>query len=898
MDSSDPRPDPEALLRRLAAERERETRTRFKIYFGFAPGVGKTFSMLEAARRLVSRGTDVVVGAVETHGRTETAALVDGLEVLPRATLSYRGKQLEEFDLDAAIRRKPAVLLLDELAHTNVAGSRHQKRWQDVLELLDNGVEVHTTLNVQHVESLNDVVAQITHVEVRETVPDAVLDRADEIELVDISPEELLARLDRGKVYLPDQAARAAKHFFRRGNLLALRELALRRTAERVDADVRAYREEQGVEAAWPASERILVMVGPAPASARLVRATRRLAAGLRAPWIAAYVDATNLPPLSDANRARLAANLKLAEALGANLVRLTGSKVSEAILEYARKHHVTKIILGKPTHSRLRDFLRGSVLDEVVRGSGDIDVHVLSGLETSNGEPVQAAAPPAKPRDTRGYASAGLLVVATLLVALGIERLAPIPDVEMLFLLAVMLSSRFGRGPSILAAALSVAAYDFFFVPPRHTFIVADTRYFLTFAMMFGIGLLLSTLMLRVRQNEAEARLREADTRALYSLSRSLGGQRDARDIATTAARETALVFGGLVAIHSRDERGALARTAIHPPDSTLDPSEATVAAWAFEYGRAAGLGTETLPGATALHVPLRGASAPVAVLSLVPEPRAPLSLEQRSLIDAFARHIALALERAVFAEQARQATILAKAEEMRSSLLSSVSHDLRTPLAGITGAATTLRDEPELASTTRAELLGSICTEAERLERLVANLLDMTRLDSGEVRLRREWLPIEEPIGSALVRLEKKLAGRRVTTRIGADVPLVSADATLLEQLFFNLLENAAEHTPDETELTIEASQTGDKTVIEVSDRGPGIPVGAEARIFERFFRTDHSRRGVGLGLAICKAIATVHGGTLVAANRPGGGATFTLTLPSADSPPPPLPASSEPS
>ncbi len=884
----DGRPDPEQLLRRLAADEQKKARTKLKIFFGFAPGVGKTYAMLDAAKRLAEQGVDVVVGAVETHGRSDTAQKAVGLEVLPRKKLSYRGKELEELDLDGAIARRPTILLVDELAHTNVPGSRHDKRWQDVLELLDAGIEVFTTLNVQHVDSLNDVIAQITGVQVRETVPDAVLDRADEIELVDVSPEELLARLSAGKVYLAEQATRAASHFFKRGNLLALRELALRRTAERVDTDVVAYRQDHGVEATWPAGERILVMVGPAPASARLVRAARRIAAGVRAPWVAAYVD-SSVAPLSEDVRGRLESHLKLAEGLGATVVRLTGSKVSGAILDYARKHNVTRIVLGKPTHARVRDLFRGSLLDEVVRGSGDIEVHVISGLSDA----APAASGPAQPEASAGgagYAMATALIVSTTAATYALELALDLPDAEMLFLLAVMVSSRFGRGPSLLAAALAVAAFDFFFVEPRFTFAVADARYMLTFAMLFGVGVVLSTLMLRVRRQEADAVRREERTRALFALSRDLGGARDLDEIAAYGARHAADAFGGEVHVLLPDARGALASLASLPDGAALESGDLSVAAWTLERGQPAGAGTETLPGAKVVCFPLAASGRPVGVLALALPSSAALTAEQRAFVGTLGRQIALAVERAKLAEEARHAALTAKTEELRSALLSSVSHDLRTPLAAITGAATTLRDDPALATATRAELTASICDEAERLERLLSNLLDMTRLESGELTLKREWLPIEEPIGGALVRLEKKLGLRTVTTTIAGEVPLLHGDPVLMEQLLYNLLENATKYTPPDSPIEIRARAEEDRLIVEIADRGPGLRPGDEERVFERFYRGNaREGAGVGLGLPICRAIATVHGGTLTAANREGGGAVFTLCVPRGESPPP---------
>lgn len=840
--------------------------------------------MLQVARDLVSdHHLDVVVGVVEDHKRSETAKMVLGLELLRRRKIEYRGRTLEEFDLDAALRRKPQLLLLDELAHTNVEGSRHPKRWQDVEELLSAGIDVFSTMNVQHVESLNDVVAQITHVQVRETVPDSVIDKADAVELVDIAPEELLARLKEGKVYLPDQAQRAAQHFFQRGNLLALRELALRRTAQHVDEDVREYREENGVASTWPAGERILVCVGPSPSSARLIRSAARMAAGLRCSWVAAYVEATTSRPMSEPDRERLEAHLRVAEALGATVTRFTGISVAEALLHYARKHNVTRLIIGKPTHSRLWDRVRGSLLDEVVRGSGDIDVHVIRGDAAIEGAP-RGASPQTRTPAWR-YGAAALLVGLTLAVSAMLRGLFNLPDLEMLFLLAVMVSAVwFGRGPSLLAAGLGVAFYDFFFVPPFHTFSVDDRRYFLTFAMMFGVGIVMSELAGRLRYQERDALSREERTAALYALTRELASTDDPHRIAEVASRHAAILFSANVVVVAPGADGELRPIGASPLGATLDAKDIGVAKWSFEHDALAGFGTETLPGASALCAPLRAREVPLGVLALIVENRQrELTLEQRAQLDVFCRQVAVALERARLAKEAEQASLRAKTEEMRSSLLSAVSHDLRTPLASITGAATSLRDDDALSAGTRDELVDSIVDQAERLERLVANLLDMTRLESGAIALRRDWVPLEEMIGSALTRLEKKLGERSVRVSIARDVPLLSVDPVLFEQVFVNLFENAEKYTPSDSPIEIVAKRDGDRVEIEVMDRGAGLAAGSEDRVFEKFFRgANVGGVGAGLGLSICKGIVEAHGGTLRAANRVGGGAVFYISIP----------------
>jgi two-component system sensor histidine kinase KdpD len=881
------RPDPDALLRRVNAETERALRVKLKIFFGFAPGVGKTYAMLESAQRLKEQGLDVVIGAVETHGRAETLALCEGLEILPRRKVVHRGSVLEEFDLERALARRPRVLLLDELAHTNAEGSRHNKRYQDVLDLLEAGIEVHTTLNVQHVESLNDVVAQVTSVRVRETVPDAILDRADEIELVDLPPEELLIRLREGKVYFPEQAARAATNFFKRGNLLALRELALRRTADRVDADVQAYREEHRIENVWAAGERILVCVGPSPASAQLVRSARRMSAGLRAPWLAVYVDRTAGAPLGQAATERLEANLKLAESLGATVVHLTGPEVAGALLDYARKHNVTRIILGKPTHSRLRDRLRGSLVDDVVRGSGGIDVHVISGDpgETTARTPQATAVEKSTRRKKqRGYAFA----VVAVLLASGVSALAQVvlatPDLVMLYLLAIMLVAVwFDLGSAILASALSVAAYDFLFVPPYYTFDVSDARHMLTFVMMFGVGVVISNLASRVRRQEQAARSREERTATLYALSRDLGAAVDESQVADVLARHAGSVFGTGVDVSVPRPEGSIRRLAT-AGEFELGPTEEGAVRWVLEHGRAAGRGTETLPGSRVTSVPLRVGESVRGVLSIAPRSERGLSLEELDFLDVFARQGALAMERAQLAEDAKSAALRVRSEEMRSTLLSAVSHDLRTPLAAITGAATALRDaSAPVLPAQQTELVDAICEEAERLERLVGNLLDMTRLEAGGIAPRREWVPLEELIGSALTRLEAKLQQHPVHVDLTSNLPLLSVDPVLFEQVFINLFENVAKYTPAGTPVEVHAQVLDGQVEIEVSDHGPGLPKGAEERVFEKFYRGHHvGVAGVGLGLPIARGIVEVHGGSIRVENRPGGGATFIIRMP----------------
>lgn len=880
MNERDDRPDPDALLAQVKAEEARASRARLKIFFGASPGVGKTFTMLEAARRAAAEGIDVVVGVVETHGRTETAALLAGLTVLPRRTIEHRGIQIEELDLDAAIARKPALILVDELAHTNAPGSRHVKRWQDVIDLLDAGIDVWSTLNVQHVESLGDVVQQITGVKVRETVPDAVLERADEIELVDLPPEELLERLAEGKVYIPEQASRAAQSFFSRGNLLALRELALRRTAERVDADVLAYRREHGIDMTWPTRDRILVCVGPSPGSEKLIRATKRMAEGLRAPWVAATVEVIGAAPHNAKDAERLEAHLRLTELLGGTVVRLRGPGVADALLAYARDHNVTRIVAGKPTHPRWRDRLRGSLLDELIRGSGPIEIHVIAPAETSAPPPTPALAG----ERPGGWPYVWSVAAIAFVTALGsvVAPYVTLADITMMYLIAIMVASLPGRGPSLLAASLAVAAFDFCFVPPRFTFAVSDVRHLLTFAVMFACGLAISTLTVRLRRQERDAIQRERRTAALLAFTREVASAADVTEVAVVAARHLEDGLDAAAGVLVPDEDGALFPAA---GLMALAGQDETVARWAFEHKRVAGHGTDTLPGARVLAIPLVDGERAVGVLALQRRKGAPLfDADQVHLLDALARQTTLALARVRFAGEAKEAALRARTEELRSSLLSAVSHDLRTPLAVITGAATSLRDDGDrLPPATRAELLESIVSDARRLERVLANLLQLTRVETG-LQPACEWVPADELVGAALTRLEDAIGDRAVEVDVEPDL-LLWIDPVLFEQVLINLIENALKHGAPP--FAVSVKRAGDRVSLEVGDRGGGLPA-ETARLFEKFVRAS-AAPGVGLGLAVVRAIAVAHGGEVTAENRAGGGAVFRVVIPRGPEPRP---------
>ena len=891
------RPDPDVLLARVNAAESRARRGRLTVFFGAAPGVGKTYAMLEAGRLEKESGRDVVIGVVETHGRYDTGALTLGHEILPRREVDHKGIKLTELDLDAALSRKPSLLLVDELAHENAPGSRHAKRFQDVDELLAAGIDVFTTLNVQHLESLNDVVAKITQVVVRETVPDSVFEAADDVRLLDLPIDELLERLRDGKVYAPGDAARAAKSFFQPGNLIALRELALRVTARRVDVDMRRYRTEHGIERTWPVAERWLVAVSASPASEALIRTARRLATEAHAEWIAAYVETPASLRLSARGRERASEHLRLATILGGETATLAGTSGPEEIVRFARSQNVTRILVGRPTHAAWRDRLRTPFLDALVREAADIDVHVITAEAREGRRPVaggEASAP-----ETRAGAfvgGAGTIGAATLFSLVVFGRTA-IADIAMVYVLGIVLVSlRWGFGPSMLAAVLAVLSFDYFFIPPYYTFAVADLSHVATFGVMFLVAGVISELTRRVRDQAAAARERELRTASLFALTRALTTAKSARDVAVAASEHLARVFDAKVVLLAEKD-GALDARSLADSGFELDEKERAAAEWVFKNGRPAGATTDTLPNARALYLPLdaspllasgRAASAALGIVGLAPNDQGRLArLDSRQHLEAFLGPIAGALERTRLAEKAQEALVRVESEELKNALLSSVSHDLRTPLAVITGTASTLLDGVDEEA--RVELTQGIVTEAERLNRLVRNLLDMTRLDAGAITVHKEWQPIEEAIGVALDRTHAVLGARKVTTDVGAD--LAPYDSLLLQQVLINLLENAAKYTPPGSEILVRTEARPGEIEIAILDRGPGLAPGEETRVFEKFHRGERGASrggGVGLGLTICKGIVTAHGGRIWAENRDGGGAAFHLTLPIEGEPP----------
>ena len=878
------RPDPDALLARVQAEEQQQQRGRLKLFLGYAAGVGKTFAMLEAAHQRFTEGVDVVVGYVETHGRAETEALVAGLETIPRLQLAYRGTFLPEMDLDAVVARHPRLVLVDELAHSNAPGSRHAKRYLDVEELLDAGIDVYTTLNVQHLESLNDVVAQITGVTVREKVPDRVIDEADEIELVDLPPQELVKRLKEGKVYVPDQASQAIQKFFRLGNLTALREVAMRRAAERVDTQMRAYMRTRAIRGPWPAADRLLVAVSPSPTSERLVHSTRRLASQLNAEWFAVYVETPEHGSLSPAARAQVTRYLQLAQNLGARIRSLPGTSVADSIVQYAHKHNVTKIIAGKSLRPRWSELLRGSIVDQIIRRSRDIDVYVI--IDPAPVPTTTTSVQQLRPHQPWWRYAAGVaLVLAVTLLAWFLHPVLSPTNLAMLYLLAVIMAAMFlGRGPAMLIAILSALAFDFLYIPPRFSFAVADVQYVLTFVGFFLVALIISTLIARV-QNQAAAALRgETQAVELYELSRDLATAVNLDDIIQIVLRHVGETFGREAAV-LLPHGGKLKPHALSPAFA-LEPNDLAVADWSFKHGQPAGRGTDTLGAARMRCLPLKTVRGVVGVLGVGPSAEnLHMTPDQRRLMEVFASQAALAIERAELAERERATQLVHETEKLQSALLNSISHELRTPLVAITGAFSSLEeDDGDLDQATRRLLIASGHEQAERLNHLVGNLLDMTRLEAGSQSVRFEPYDVEDIVGTTLERLSTRLQDRDVRVTIPGDLPQVSADLVLVVQALVNVLDNAIKYSPEGSPITITAALVANQVEIAVADRGAGVAQEDLGRIFDKFYRVHRPDNvsGTGLGLSISKGIVEAHGGRIWATSRPGIGTTVCFTLP----------------
>jgi two-component system sensor histidine kinase KdpD len=892
----DHRPSPEALLAEARRE-ERGRMGRLKIFVGAAPGVGKTYEMLEMARAKRKEGVEVVVGVVETHGRKETEALLDGFEILPRKPTVYVNRILDEFDIDAALRRRPALILVDELAHTNVPGSRHPKRYQDVEELLEAGIDVYTTVNIQHIESLNDIVAQITRVRVREIVPDSIIERADAIKLVDLTPDELIQRLKEGKVYIPAQAERALKHYFSPANLTALRELALRRTAERVDEQLLEQMQARAIPGPWAAGERILVCVSEDPRAAGLVRHTKRLADRLHAPWTALFVETARSLQLREEERDRIAAVLRLAARLDAEPVTVPAKarRIADDVLAYAQKHNVTHIIVGKSTRSRWFEIVNGSVVHDLVRRAGNISVHVIAGEELgeqSAPRPV-VAADASQAFDPGPYAIALAAVAAALGVSLALRPFLRVENVDLFFLTAIVgVAVRYGLWPSLAASIAASLCYNFFFMEPVYTFTITDPTNVAAFVLFTSLAILVSNLAGRGRTQTVTALQRVRSIESLYAFSRKLASAGTLDDVLWATAHQIAAMLKVRVVLLLPDN-GSIAVRSGFPPEDRLDAADLAAAKWAWEQSRPAGRDSDALPGAKWLFLPMRTGRGPIGIVGICrDEPGPLLRSEQRRLLDALADQGALAIERVHLVGDIERVRREAEADRLRSALLTSISHDLKTPLAAVLGAAGALRDLPKsLDDAAKADLLATIIDESERLNRFIANLLDMTKLESGAVAPHVAPHDVGEIVGSALERAGKILAKHRVEMAIGPDLPMIAVDPVLFEQVLFNLLDNAAKYAPAGTIVSIQGWHEDDAVKLQVLDEGDGVPEADLERIFDKFHRAqkgDHVRAGTGLGLSISRGFVEAMHGTITAANRiDRSGAVFTITLPIGQSP-----------
>jgi two-component system sensor histidine kinase KdpD len=878
---SDRRPSPDALL----ALGGKQGHGKLKIFLGAAPGVGKTFEMLTVAQGKRREHIDVVVGIVETHGRAETLALLDGLEVVPRREVEYRGRMVDEMDLDAVLARRPALVLVDELAHTNAEGSRHPKRYLDVQELLSAGIDVYTTLNIQHLESLNDVVAGITRIRVRETVPDSIIDQADEIEVIDLTPQDLIQRLKDGKVYLPAQATRAAKHYFQPGNLAALRELALRRTAQRVDDQMVDYMRSHAISGPWGASDRVLVLIDGAPDSIALVRHARRIADNLRGPWTAIHIEGGGWREL--ARQPAITEALRLAERLGGDTVTVPGNDMAAAVVEYARSHNFTHIIVPSPKNAGWTGMFVGSTAHRIIGRAGGIHVHVLAEERPQDLKGGAAGRPFALPT-LSGSAVSALIVAASVGLAMLLREMMGLTSVALILLMGVLASAvAYGLGASLLACLLSVLAYNFFFLPPLYTFTISNPENILTLGVFAGVAVVASNLTARMRTQTVTAQERARTTEELYRFSRKLAGAVSLDDVLWATVHQVALMLSVRVVLLLPGEEGLTVQAGF-PPDDLLDAADLAAAKWAWQHNKPAGRGADTLPGGKRLFLPMQTGRGPIGIFGIDrDEPGVMLTPDGVRLLNALSDQAAIAIERVNLVRDVDRARLQAETDRLRSALLTSISHDLRTPLASIMGSVTSLTSRHgALDEAGRADMLKIIQEEAERLNRFIGNLLDMTRLESGPLPFSDGLADISDLVGAVLRRAERILAHHTLQVDLQPGLPMLRIDMVLMEQVLFNLLDNAAKYSPANSNIALRAWHGGEFACLQIMDEGDGLPPDDLERIFEKFYRVrsaDRQRAGTGLGLAICRGFVEAMGGTITAGNRTDRtGAVFLISLP----------------
>ncbi len=876
------RPEPEAFLPIAKAEESRK-KGKLKIFLGYSAGVGKTFAMLEAIRRRQKDGMDAVIAYVETHKRKETEALLEGIEIIPRGVSSYRGTTLEEMDLDAVLRRRPQLAAVDELAHTNAPDSRHIKRYQDIQELVAAGIDVYTTLNIQHLESLNDVIAKISGVRMRETIPDRVLQEADEIEVVDIPIGELLQRLKEGRIYVPEQAQRALQSFFNEGNLTSLRELTLRRAAKSVDAQMQGYIQTKAIEGPWPSRERILVCVSAYPSSTELVRAASLLATGLDAQWFAVYVESPFKSKVSDVDRNQITKTLELAQELGAQVVTLTADDIAPEIIAYALRHNITKIIIGKPLKHQWQGFFKNNLVDEIIQHSGDIDVQVINRTLDKRDKSVTAFIRPKSP--WYYYLNSVIIVVIATLISFALKPFFAATNLVMIYILAVVISAFWwGRGPSIVAAVLGVGVFDFVFVPPYFTFVVSDIEYLLTFFVLFVVGMVISFLTGQTRQQTENMRQRERRTAALYGLSRELAKALNLDEIIKAFVKHASQTFDCFTAVFLKEKNGIMEKfIEEHFP---FNEREKAVTEWVFQNNQVAGCNTDTLPAASSIYFPLSTSGGMWGVIGInLKDTNNKMTMDDRNLLESFVTQCTLAIERVALVEESRQIQLMREKENMQSALFDSISHDLKTPLVSIKGSLSSLLEAGNLDERTKKGLVENAYEETNRMNQLISNLLDMARLEAGGLKLSLKLSEVRDVVGSTLKQFEGLLTGRKVTINIPDDLPHIPIDFSLMSKVLANVIDNAIKYAPfSNLPIDIEAVKNDGFVEIRVLDRGLGIPVDDLEAIFDKFYRVKRPENfeGTGLGLSICKRIVEAHKGRIWAENRPDGGSIITIALP----------------
>lgn len=878
------RPDPDELLAQIKENEAREGKGKLKIFFGMCAGVGKTYQMLLDGKRELKDGADIVIGYVETHGRAETDALVKGLPLVPRKELVYNNVTLPEMDLDAILLRKPAIVLVDELAHTNVPGSRHSKRYLDVLEILDKGIDVFTTLNVQHLESSADTVNQISGIPVHETVPDSILDAADEIELIDISPDELIERLADGKVYNEERSAEAIRNFFRKGNLTALREMSLRITADRVDKQLRQYMKERKITGPWKSGQRIMAAISSSPYSYQLIRWVRRVAYSMGANWLAVYVETSKTLSLEE--KTALKKNFDLARELGAEIITTADDDIVKALIRIAKTENVSQIFVGKPQKVFfVKSIFRKKIVERLIHESGNLDIYVVGG-EQEDVRPAGLVSSLKPQSSSSKYISTSVIIAVVSLICFPFADILGYQTVSYILLLTVAILPLFyGPGPVLLAAAVSALLWDFLFIPPKFTFSIGRFEDFLMFGMYFIFAIVTSVLTIRVRAREKSVRLREQRAVALYNLANELSSSNDIDAVLQTAANNIIKNFNADTAILLADSRNILFNTYAQGSTLTLDTKEFSVATWVFNNGKNAGKFTDTLPTAESQYHPLKSPRKTLGVIGIKFKDEQEINIDQESLLDNFIRQIAVAIERELLNETARRSLLIEESEKLYKNLFNSISHELKTPVATIMGSSSYLIELSEKNKTDEVvkQLLGEIHIASSRLNRLIENLLDMTRLETGRMELNLDKCDIRDLINSSLNQLDKELAGYKLDLIIPDNIPLIHVDYVLMEQVLKNIIYNAALYTPEETLIKINVSFDENNYSISISDNGPGISAEHLEHIFDKFYRVKGNKTGgTGLGLSIAKGFIEAHNGTISVNSRDGEGTSFSITLP----------------